>query len=73
MKQPSSEAGETPTSFKLVGRITGPIRRSTLETDHLDPEWQSLTDVLSWAFCCRLQIARLRPGVHNPAASLPGR
>lgn len=45
--------------IKIEARIVGPLRRSTLETDHPDPEWQSLGDVLYWSFCCRLQANRL--------------
>jgi hypothetical protein len=45
--------------IRLEARIVGPLRRSTLETDHPDPEWQSLGDVLYWSFCCRLEATRL--------------
>lgn len=56
-----AETGDTgaPRKMRIEGRIVGPLRRSTLETDHPDPEWQSLGDVLYWSASCRLQATRL--------------
>lgn len=42
-------------TFKNVG----PLKRSTLERDHPDPEWERLSDAEWWSFCTRLQAKRL--------------
>lgn len=54
--------------LRLTFRIVGPIRSSTLERDHPDPEWQALSDLLYWSWCCRLQASRLR---HSFLAQFP--
>lgn len=59
MSQVDNGDDGTPQVIRLEARIVGPLRRSTLETDHPDPEWQSLGDVHYWSFCCRLQAVRL--------------
>lgn len=40
-------------------KISGSLKRSTLERDHPDPEWERLTDAQWWTFCTRLQAERL--------------
>lgn len=62
-----SPEGETQ-PLRLTFRIVGPIRSSTLERDHPDPEWQALSDLLYWSWCCRLQAGRLR---HSFLAQFP--
>ncbi len=47
-------------SLVLQFQIVGPIKSSTLELDHPDPEWQGLSDLLYWSYCCRLQAVRLQ-------------
>jgi hypothetical protein len=59
MSKADNEEVRDSQTIRLEGRIVGPIRRSTLGTDHPDPEWQSVGDVLYWSFCCRLQATRL--------------
>jgi len=46
-------------SFEFKFKIVGPLKRSTLEAGHPDPEWEALTDVVHWSFCSRLQAERL--------------
>ena len=53
-------------TFKI--EIRGPLKRSTLEPDYPDPEWEKLTDVRYWCWCTRLQADRLR---RSALASFP--
>jgi len=46
--------------FEVEFQFVGPLKRSTLETGHPDPEWEALGDVLYWSFSSRLQADRLR-------------
>ncbi len=41
-------------------KMVGPLKRSTFERHQPDPEWESVTDVRHWSWCCRLQADRLR-------------
>ena len=54
------ESSSRPTSGVTVTfTISSPLKRSTLERDHPDPEWERLTDAEWWSFCTRLQAMRL--------------
>lgn len=59
-KVTESEDGSSSPGFRLQLQIVGPIKSSTLELDHPDPEWQGLSDLLYWSYCCRLQAVRLQ-------------
>src|ERR1044071_4215746 len=55
------EQGKAATEPMVVEfEIVGPLKRSTLETGHPDPEWEALTDILNWSWCSRLQADRLK-------------
>lgn len=41
-------------------KLAGAVKRSTLETSQPDPEWEAVSDVRNWSWCCRLQAERLR-------------
>ena len=45
--------------------IVGPITRSTLEEGWVDPEWEALSDLVYWCWCCRFQAARLQASLLN--------
>lgn len=51
---------ETPRSVRLIGRLVGPITRSTLSTEPIDPEEEARNDALHWIWNWRLQLSRLR-------------
>src|SRR6476659_7192656 len=55
-----SEDANSSEGIQIRFEIVGPIKSSTLEQQHPDPEWEALSDVLYWSYCCRLQARRLQ-------------
>ncbi len=45
---------------KVQMKMVGPLKRSTFEKNQPDPEWESVSDVRHWSWCCRVQLDRLR-------------
>ena len=43
----------------------GPITRSTMDPGRVDPEWEALSDLVYWCWCCRFQAARLQTSLLN--------
>jgi hypothetical protein len=52
-------------TIRIEGSVVGPLKRSTLDLGHPDPEWQALGDLLYWAWCFRLQASRLSNSVKS--------
>lgn len=51
--------------IEIKGTVVGPLKRSTLDRGHPDPEWQALGDLLYWSLCFRLQATRLSNSIRS--------
>ena len=47
----------------------GPITRSTLDPGRVDTEWEALSDLVYWCWCCRFQGSRLQASLLNEFTS----